>query len=876
MSTTRIQLLVLTFLAPVLSSAETGSHLMVTPQSPYVQIGTNFTATCAIIDTNEATVDDLYWSLSQDTIPPNQYTKLNASALAVTIPINDNKTEWLFCRCKRKTNYISMNKNKFMHGILLTKLYAPEKPKNVTCIAIQEGIYLSKNLKCSWEKPRQNNKHNPTNYSLHVKTVLANQFYNKTTQTNSATVEMESFPVALDFEIYVVAQNELGSVKSELLSGEATCFAKTDPPSNVKVIAESTLPRSLLIRWNHSIHSAYVRLRYQIRYSQNGSHVWSKEPDVETVEDIRSFRLQKLQPDTVYITQVRCKNVQECSRYWSAWSANFTQKTPESKPTSKPRLWKIVTEGERANERQVTFICKNPVSSNGKITSFKLKLQTRNNDGNTSWESILLTNGSKADGFSGHNFTVLKRIILPDDTCAIVDVTAINSMGESPKASLRIPEKARELEPVEELKAEPRGGQLFVQWTPPKNTAVSEYVVEWMGPDGVNWQRENRSTHQTMMKDHFERFFCYNISVYPIYSGWTGKPTMVQVFLEEGAPLTGPSVQLKDTSRRNEAELTWNEIPPHERRGFITNYTIFYSSGVEKAITVPASVNSYVLDSLTANTKYDTWIQISTRVGSYNGTSLSFSTQKYASGEIEMTVVGVCVGFLFVFLLTVALCIYKRDMIKRNLWPRIPNPRMSTIGNWSPDYHLQPETPKENCVSGISVLDMEVGDGKSVSEEDKGSLALKKDKYLSEEHSSGIGGSSCMSSPRQSVSDSDEGADAADTTAGTVQYSSVVASNGYKVQTPCVQPQQLIFARSESTQPLLDSEENPDVLAAEGGKDPRAWNRDGAGFAESNETEAEPREDPDGLSGEGQGRETLEDRQPFSSYVPQLGGYRPQ
>jgi len=113
----------------------------------------------------------------------------------------------------------------------------------------------------------------------------------------------------------------------------------------------------------------------------------------------------------------------------------------------------------------------------------------------------------------------------------------------------------------------------------------------------------------------------------------------------------------------------------------------------------------------------------------------------------------------------------------------------------------------------MSVVQVDVIEGRSVFEEDKTSLPLKKDKYLSEEHSSGIGDSSCMSSPRQSVSDSDEGGDLGDTTASTVQYSSVVASQGYKGQNPgSQQPQPQhqqaapSFSRSESTQPLLDCE----------------------------------------------------------------------
>lgn len=100
------------------------------------------------------------------------------------------------------------------------------------------------------------------------------------------------------------------------------------------------------------------------------------------------------------------------------------------------------------------------------------------------------------------------------------------------------------------------------------------------------------------------------------------------------------------------------------------------------------------------------------------------------------------------------------------------------------------------------MVEIEVDDKKPFSEQDLKSFdLLKKEKNASEGHSSGIGGSSCMSSPQQSVSDSDEG-EPAQNTSSTVQYSTVVPS-GYRDQIPSVQ----VFSRSESTQPLLDLEE---------------------------------------------------------------------
>lgn len=127
--------------------------------------------------------------------------------------------------------------------------------------------------------------------------------------------------------------------------------------------------------------------------------------------------------------------------------------------------------------------------------------------------------------------------------------------------------------------------------------------------------------------------------------------------------------------------------------------------------------------------------------------------------------------------------------------------------------------PKED----VSVVEVDIFDGKCLCEEDKTVLPLKKNKYHSEEHSSGIGGSSCMSSPHHSVSDSDSG-DSGQTTASTVQYSSVVAG-AYKGQTSNHQPP--VFIRSDSTQPLLDSEEHLEHLSESGGQSRSSYFRQG-------------------------------------------------
>ncbi|XP_047228763.1 interleukin-6 receptor subunit beta isoform X2 [Girardinichthys multiradiatus] len=768
----------------------------------------------------------------------------------------------------------------------------PVRPENLSCVAEQENDTISPFLSCRWEVLGPQTEAVQTTYKLMVEVLLGNT-YNVTTTHNRARVSLGTFPSHMELDVWVLAHNLLGTIESEHLRQDANDLVKAYPPSSVKVIAEQGFPTSLLVSWAHPIHKTIIKLTYQIRFCPHGSHTWSylRVPHASTYDDKTSFRLQNLQPVKDYVIQVRCKCFRSNLCHWSNWSTNVTETTPEDRPTSKPDLWQI---SGRGKSEEVQLICKDPEFSNGRITAFGITIQYHKN-GSLERE-IIPVNESRADRSSNQRrVTLLKRISLADKPFVRVCVIANNSVGTSPEACLGIPAKPSEQLTVKDMKVWSQEGQMFVEWKQPNNTAVTEYVIEWVSHGKRDWQRENRSTRATVIKGVLDRFVCYNVSVYPIQFGRIWKPACLEAYLEQGAPLQGPSIS-KSNPAYDKAELVWGQIPLDKRRGFITNYTIFYRKEDQllEPIHVPANITSYTLTKLSGNTKYDVWIRASTIAGSANSSHHSFSTLKYAPGMVEGIVVGVSLGFLFFVLMTILLCIYKKDLIKENLWPQIPNPGESTIGNWSPDYPLKAETPKENSVSGVCVLDVGVCEVKLGFEEDKTSLSLKKDKYLSEEHSSGIGGSSCMSSPRQSVSDSDEGPDLADSTASTVQYSSVVASSGYKGQTPSSQSQHSIFSRSESTQPLLDSEEHPDMLVQEGCRQDQHSLRQSL-FTHSAENQNTIESDDVSLQGVEQhdfcplkedAEQTTEwdslsaadgeSTRPGSSYMPQLGGYRPQ
>ncbi|KAK1800530.1 hypothetical protein P4O66_005749 [Electrophorus voltai] len=482
-------------------------------------------------------------------------------------------------------------------------------------------------------------------------------------------------------------------------------------------------------------------------------------PQSATESYIESFRLQFLQPYTDYVVQMRCIN-QKGIGYWSDWSPNATARTPEAKPESKSDLWRVY---EEKNNTVVKLIWKDPVKSNGKILGYNITVEE---------------NGVSAERHVVHSKEHQLHI---KGEKMFIRMTAHNSAGVSPVASLVVPRSSQVLRAgAEQVRWSVRDGQLWVDWLPPSGSKwllrVFEYVLEWVSvPEGKrDWQRvlakKNASSYSVLLK----------------------------------APLRGPSVEATET-QKNSVHLKWEEIPVTSQRGFLTNYTIFYKTGDnEQFVVVRSEFHSHKLTELASASRYVVCVMASNMEGSVNG-SESILYTKYDDGELEVMV---CLGFLVFVLFIMIYSLKKRESIKNHFWPHIPNPSHSTIANWSPDCPTRVNILIIAKLPDLSIMEVGMFDGKSLCEEDKTVLPLKKDKYFSEEHSSGIGSSSCMSSPRQSVSDNDEG-DSCQTTASTMQYSSVVAS-GYKGQTPSFQAP--VFARSESTQPLLESEEHPEHL----------------------------------------------------------------
>ncbi|XP_041085854.1 interleukin-6 receptor subunit beta-like [Polyodon spathula] len=865
---------------------------VIEPVPSAVELHTEFTATCVLfescIDQHEANADNMYWKFQQHRVPKEQYTKINDTAIRITVNITDELRSPLTCNVM---SYGQMEHN--IYGIFLNKGFPPEKPQNLTCIVHQYGKSLSDTLLCTWNPGRES--HLVTRYTLKAQTI-SNTSEN-ISRIDEGELKMTTMPVFVNVRIWVEAENQLGKSTSEKLHLDPVDIVKPSAPEIEKISSEKEFPNSLVVSWNLTLNPLLFKLKYNIRYRSASSSEWTEVPLSETGSSIKSFRLQDLKPYTEYRVSVRCIK-EDGLGYWSDWSKEKSATTPEAKPSGRPDLWRVIGPSDSDKNRRVTLIWKEPDPSvaNGKILGYEVQIEGRHYPA----AKRFTVNGTSVD------------YTLTEGASYHITIAAFNSKGQSPGARLFIPAGSqKELPSVEDLKAFPQDGKLWVEWKAPRKSE-SEYVVEWCAmmeegggcsTESIEWQRVSALSINTVLKGNIKPLKRYKISVFPVYFGIPGACRSVEEYLEQGSPTIGPTVRTRK-KERNGALLEWNLIPLMSRNGFIRNYTIFYQAegGVEESITVDYTNRQYTLTSLGTSTMYAVHVSANTDAGGKNGSEFTFTTLKFAPGEIEAIVVPVCLGFLITTVATLLFCFNKRDLIKKHIWPQVPDPGNSRIANWSPDSGpIRPNfSPKEQVypegiITDFSVINIE---NDNIDDYNKASDSLKKGKYTSEEHSSGIGGSSCMSSPRQSVSDSDE-ADSAQTTSSTVQYSSVVAT-GYRGQLPSAP----VFARSESTQPLLDCEERPEEqhlygnLNSEQGvrrpsrlyfKRPRMINEDAdpscdsLGFCPADEVTLQDsaatgssQPDSEGQTVPRNGINASPERNETKSYVPQQNGYRAQ
>ncbi|KAM9353902.1 granulocyte colony-stimulating factor receptor [Symphorus nematophorus] len=745
--------------------------------SSVVPLGSTLTATCVIRESCPLLIGQpvhIEWRLDDRFLSSSPVANESGRVYEVVVPSFNHTRASLICCVGASTLQV-------VGGVEIRAGYPPEAPQNLSC---QTNLTTPNTLACSWD-PGQQDTHLPTKYTIHTKIWDSNEksAYEPPQGMHRYIIPRSGFVLFSEMEIYVKAVNELGEATSVPIILEPVSAAKFDPPKILKVEAVPTRYGCLKLTWGLSQQQAWMRnchLNLEVHLKTVDSSQWIEPIPVSRVRSTRAVDQCRLLHGTWYLAQIRVRYKQGP---WSEWSSSQAGVTLESAPTGRLDWWMKVSGDHvhkqlnvhlfwkpskqfRANGQNVTYVVsvQKPPVEKGKLCS------TRGN-----YCTFLLPRRAKK-----------------------VYLSAVNAAGKSPPTEVRIyiPKAPAVISDLSVIPHDDRS--LLVQWSSLVSSSPTGFVVEWrplLETDLSFTQFELTDRNQTslLITGSFEPYKPYGISVYPRFKDGIGLPQTVNAYSRQKAPSMVPKIRINKKNWRSHIELTWDEIPLDQRSGIIQGYKVFYWDEKRHINVMNADPEKrrVVLKDLNTASLYEAFMMVSTAGGSMNGSTIHFEIEPFDAVTVVMIVTASGVGLSLMIIFLVITCFSNQRRLKGHFWPVVPDPANSSIKRWTSestqDTHFSSESEEPNpmYLSHLSFLDLPM----KLSKEDD-------DPWLSNaEDTSDLGESICGSPfiPGYSGSNSES-----------VPYATVIFSG--PCSSPTAKPPH-VYLRSESTQPLLESEE---------------------------------------------------------------------
>ncbi|XP_029308438.1 granulocyte colony-stimulating factor receptor [Cottoperca gobio] len=743
--------------------------------SSVVPLGSTVTATCVIRDGCPLLIGQavhIEWLLGNRLFPGSPVANESGRVSEVVIPSFNHTREFLSC-CVQGSP---------VGGVEIRAGYPPEAPQNISC---QTNLTTPNTLTCSWD-PGQRETHLHTQYTLHTQIRDSNEnfTYELLAGVQRYIIPRSGFVLFSDMEIYVKAVNELGEATSAPITLEPVSAAKFDRPTILKFQASPKSYSCLKLSWSLSQHQAWMcdQLNLEVQLKTGDSSQWSAPPIlVSRIRPTRSVDQCRLLHGTQYLARIRVRYQQSP---WSEWSNPQSGVTLEKAPTGRLDSWMKVSVDHVHKQLNVHLFWKpsKQFRANGQNVSYFVS--ERKPPGEIG--KVCSTKGNHC------TFQIPGRV-------RKVYLSAVNAAGKSPPTEVRIYQpKARAV--ISDVLVVPlANGSLLVEWRLLASLSLTGFVVEWrplLKTDLSFTQFEITDGNQTrlVITGSFEPYKPYGISVYPRFRDGIGLPQTVNAYSKQKAPSMVPTLQMKK-SWQSHIELTWDEIPLDQRNGIIQNYRVFYcdKEGPTNVVTADPKERRVLLKGLHTVSLYEAFMMVSTFGGSRNGSKIHFEIEPFDAVAVVTIVTVSGVGLSLLVIITVITFFSNQQRLKRRFWPAVPDPANSSIKRWTSestqDSHLDwdNEAPNPMYLSHLSFLDLPV----KLSKEDD-------DVWLSSaEDTSDLGESICGSPfiPGYSTGSNSD----------SVPYATVVFSSPSNSPTP---KDPRVYLRSESTQPLLETEES--------------------------------------------------------------------
>ncbi|KAL7866678.1 hypothetical protein AOLI_G00144920 [Acnodon oligacanthus] len=433
-------------------------------------------------------------------------------------------------------------------------------------------------------------------------------------------------------------------VSSDTLCLNGTDAVKLPPPEQFWLIAEFRRPRCLRLRWsppkNFPLTTQKINSSYLLYQLQNSS---ADQPlDVDLREELQCL----FSPCTQYSLKMRYRYNHSLS-HWSDWSPTATIRTD--------------------------------VQGN----DLKAALETAC----TAWFNVQCP--AAVDLGDCTNLSLANRschLIVPQHTC-ICTFSMLNLAGSAPPASITIPSQwlTDQTSLISLQVTSLNDSSLEVQWTAVESPTITGFVVEWCVTESTqcqsdpHWHRVGNNTSKIIIAEGVELNTPYSISVRAVYGAMSDPGLTVLAYSRQAAPSAGPKLYVAENSCLN-VMLRWSPVPLALRNGFITRYTLHYQNedNVTRELHVPVDWQQYKF--LGVSGQYRFYMKAHTEAGTGPaGPVLTVFLAPCTS--MQTALLSGCV-FIAGFSILLYMCWRMRWRIKQNVWPKVPNPALSSLSDW--------------------------------------------------------------------------------------------------------------------------------------------------------------------------------------------------
>ncbi|XP_034440070.1 interleukin-23 receptor isoform X2 [Hippoglossus hippoglossus] len=514
-------------------------------------IGSNLTVYCHI-HICEKSYERFKISLDLNNKTVKDWKEVNCST--VIFNLTNVRIPRSYVLCKLKSRHVT----KIVSGLDLHGGLPPHKPGDVTCETTRASAFID----CSWKRGAETYLSTTYNVSVYRENGAQVQWLNQTQDAEEITIPRGIVNGNTKYQLIITAYNHFGASQSDPFILCEKDIVIPDTPHILHIEFENSSTAAVL-KWNTSDFS--VTLRSYIRLlTHRGS--WEARETTELSEGL--IRADDLRPLTEYEFQIRTCNSTSglttsskrpsCSR----WSSSVTGRSPGKGPSQQLHVWRTFS-----SQLMVIVLWKppHPDDYSGVVQEYKIFFDQK-------------------EGATCPKTSSQRSVMVPAEVQAL-SVSAVTSYGSTPAADVPLTHSGVFGPVLRELAPAANGRAVLVSWSWPgtKHWSTSggelrHYVVEWISVPAtqLQWNKLDKDQNSTSITG-LTAGVRYNISVYAVTTGGVSAPSSGLVYSKEQRPVSGPILLvLVHESRR--ILIQWDKLPVDQRRGFVTNYTLYVQS----------------------------------------------------------------------------------------------------------------------------------------------------------------------------------------------------------------------------------------------------------------------------------------------------------